>query len=70
MNNPREIEMQIEGVTADVVELIMKHQGKSLLEAFNILYTSKVFMKLSKAEAGLYYQSPVYVYDCLLEELK
>ena len=61
----REIEMMIEGLAADVIQIIMEEEGLDFEHAMDKLYTSDVFRKLERPETGLYYQSPVYVYDCL-----
>ncbi len=41
----------------------------ALQEAINTFMSSETFRKLELPETGLYYQSPVYIYDCLLSEL-
>ena len=61
----REIEMMIEGIAADVIQIIMEEEGLNCEQAMDKLYTNAVFRKLERPETGLYYQSPVYIYDCM-----
>ena len=64
----REMEMMIEGLTADVVSIIMEEEDLDYIQALDKFYVSDVFRKLERPETGLYYQSAVYLYDCLTEE--
>lgn len=56
-------EQLIEYITADLVDFIMKDENISMLEAMQRLYTSETFHKLNDTETGLYFESPLYVYD-------
>lgn len=55
------------------VELLVNylHEDKSvsLLEAFDLVYTSSIYEKLMNPNTGLYLQSADYIYDYLKEEL-
>lgn len=42
----------------------------SLAEALDILYNSETYAKLQEPRTGLYFQSPVYVFDFLQRELE
>ena len=55
-------------MTADIVPMIMEEYHLTDKEAFDRLYKSKTFSKIEDPETGLYYQSPVYVFDMLKEE--
>lgn len=68
MNEQREIEMLVEGIAADVLQILVSKDGYSLEEALDYLYKSRTFHALERPETGLYYQSPVYIYDCLQSE--
>ena len=61
----RESEMMIEGLAVDVIQLIMEKEGLDYAEAMDKLYTSDIFRKLERPETGRYYQSVVYIYDCM-----
>lgn len=68
MSEQREFEMMVEGLAADVLQLLVTKGGCSLEEALDYLYKSRTFHALERPETGLYYQSPVYIYDCLQNE--
>ncbi|MCD8385813.1 MAG: hypothetical protein LUD17_02860 [Bacteroidales bacterium] len=48
----------------------MKDYKLTQAEAMDLLYTSKTFKILENPESGLYYQSSLYVYDFLQEEMQ
>ncbi len=50
-----------EHLTARMVQILAEEQGLSIEEAFERVYTSPIFEKLSDARTGLFYQSPRYV---------
>lgn len=50
-----------EHLTARMVQILTEEQGYSLEEAFERIYTSPIYGKLSDARTGLFYQSPRYV---------
>jgi hypothetical protein len=47
----------------------MEEQGLSIQEAFDAVYTSRLFEKLNDPKTGLYFQSSGYVYSFLKDEL-
>ena len=49
--------------------MIMEEYHLSDKEALDRLYKSTTFSKIEDPDTGLYYQSPVYVFDILKEEL-
>lgn len=53
----------IESLTRDVISIMMAENGLSLREAMDAFYSSQTFCSLSDPETGLYFQSPVYIYD-------
>ncbi len=58
-----------EGMTSDLLALLVERFGYSLPHALDALYTSQVLDKLMDAETGLYFQSPGYVFSYLEAEL-
>lgn len=60
----------IEGITTDVVLMLMCDYRMTMDEALDELYTSDTFKKLEDPETGLYYQSSLYVYSFLKAELQ
>jgi len=67
--SPREFRYMKEHVTKCLIALLMEREGVSLREAFDIVYNSNTFAKLSDPETGLYFQSPGYVYSYLESEM-
>lgn len=65
----REFRYMKEHVTKCLIALLMERKGVSLREAFDIVYNSNIFVKLSDPETGLYFQSPGYVYSYLETEI-
>ena len=59
-----------EGLTFDLVELLMKDFNLDYKEAMGVLYESDLYAKLSDPATGLYFQSPLYVYSFLKSELQ
>lgn len=59
-----------EGLTIDLVELLMKDFNLDYKEAMGILYDSDLYAKLSDPATGLYFQSSLYVYSFLKSELQ
>lgn len=54
-----------EHLTAQMIQILTEEHGLSLEEAFNRVYTSTIYDKLSDARTGLFYQSPRYVLSYL-----
>lgn len=59
-----------EGVTADLVELLIKDYDLSIAESMKILYDSETYAKLADSSTGLYFQGSRYVYTYLQNELQ
>lgn len=59
----------IESLCEDIIPMIMEEYQLTDKEAFDRLYKSTTFSRVEDPETGLYYQSPVYVFDILKEEL-
>ena len=58
-----------EEIVKDMIARLMEERGMSMQEAFDAVYTSRLFEKLSDTKTGLFFQSSGYVYSFLLEEL-
>lgn len=65
----REFEYMKEHITKCLISLLMEREKVSLHKAFDIVYNSVTFSKLSDPETGLYFQSPGYVYSYLKSEI-
>ena len=59
-----------EEIVKDLIVRLMDEHGFTMQEAFDAVYTSRLFEKLSNANTGLYFQSSGYVYSFLDSELK
>ena len=65
----KDAQFLIECLTEDLIAMLMDAYGVSLDEAADQLYNSRTYSLLENEESGLYYQSAVYVFDMLQEEL-
>ena len=59
-----------ECMVRDLTVMLVEDYRISITEALDILYNSETYEKLLNERTGLYFQSPVYVYDFLQLELK
>ena len=58
-----------EEIVKDMISRLMEERDLSLQQAFDAVYTSRLFEKLSDPKTGLFFQSSGYVYSFLMEEL-
>ena len=68
MNNT-DFEYMKEALAVDLAEMLAKEYDLSVDDALNTLYNSDTYTKISAQETGLYFQSSMYVYSILKEEL-
>ncbi len=61
--------MKDDMVTKLAVLLIEDDKAKTMTEALDTVINSETYQRLVDEKAALYYQSPRYVYDFLLNEL-
>jgi len=50
--------------------LLVRDYKMSIIDAFSAVYNSELYERLNDLDTGLYYQSPLYVYHYLQNELK
>lgn len=67
---PNNAQFLFEGISSDVVRFLVERNQMSLNEAISTFHNSETFSKLEDFETGLYIESPAYVYDMLISELK
>ena len=60
----------IETLTRELIVRLMESHSLSMREAMEIVFRSKTYDALNNLGSGLYYQSPAYLYDTLLQELE
>lgn len=65
----KEKDYMIEAMTKDLVLLLIQRHGMDEDTALRTLYNSDTFAKLEDPKTHLYYQSSLYVYDFLKNEL-
>ena len=66
----QEFQFMTEGITSDLIQLLMDRENYSLPEAITAVYDSDTYSALMRPASGLYIQSPGYVYHYLSKELK
>jgi len=59
----------VEGMTSDLVQILMERRGLPMAKALDIVYKSATYEHLLNPETRLYFQSPGYVYSYLEDEL-
>lgn len=63
-------EMKLDMVKNLAILLMDDDKNLGMNEALNIVFNSNTYQKVMDNKAGLYYQSPRYVYSFLNHELK
>ena len=66
----QEFKFMAEGITSDLIQLLMDREHYSLPKAVEAVYSSEVYSALLRPKSGLYAQSSGYVYQYLDKELK
>lgn len=61
-------QFMIECITTELISYVMRDFHKDMEEAMDMIYNSATYTKLLNTKSGLYYQSPLYVYDLFKEE--
>ncbi len=64
-----DFDYMVEGMTRDLVVLLMERRHVTMAEALDTIYNSETYEKLSDPRSGLYFQAPGYVYDFLEKEI-
>lgn len=65
----REFKYMTEAMSADLAVLLSKDYGMDIPEALDTLYNSETYTKLTDPRSGMYFQSSLYVYSFLKNEL-
>ena len=68
MNN--DIQFMIECISTELTKMLMEKYGWDMKHALDELYTSETFKRLCDPRCGLYYESPVYVFNYLENEMR
>ena len=67
--NTNDFEYMKEAMAADLAELLSNDLELTIPETLDILYNSETYLKLSDPNTGLYFQSTLYVYSYLQQEI-
>ena len=63
---PQEFNRLKEQLTVSLIQILVEEHGYSLEDAFDRVYTSPIFEKLSDPNTGLFFQSPRYVLSYII----
>lgn len=66
----QEFKFMVEGITSDLIQLLMDRNKYSLPKAVETVYGSNIYSALLRPTSGLYAQSSGYVFSLLENELK
>lgn len=64
-----DFEYQIECTTRDLANRLVGDFSMTVPQALRVVYNSETYEKLINPKTGLYFQSPLYVYDFLKNEV-
>lgn len=64
-----EQDYMIECMVKDLILLLIERRNLDIETALDMLCTSDTYIKLKDKRTGLYFQSPLYVYDFLEKEI-
>ena len=64
------MEMKAYMVNRLAVMLMEQHEGMSMQEALSMVFQSDTYQKMMDDKTRLYYQSPMYIFSFLEQELK
>lgn len=64
-----DFEYQIECTTRDLADKLVGDFSMAVPQALRVVYNSETYEKLINPKTGLYFQSPLYVYDFLKNEV-
>ncbi len=65
-----DIQFQIECLAIELIDMLIEEYGWDMKKALDELYGSETFSKLNDPECGLYYESAVYVFSFLINEIE
>lgn len=65
----QEFRFMVEGITSDLIQLLMDREHYSLPKAVEVVYGSGIYQALLRPASNLYTQSSGFVYEYLLKEL-
>lgn len=66
----KDIQFQIEALSKQLIVMLIEKYGWDLKKAMDEFYYSDTFKRLCDPECGLYYESAVYVFSYLENEME
>ena len=64
------VQFQVECLSSELVEMLMKKYGWDIKKALDELFSSETYRRLCNPQCGLYYESAVYVFSYLQNEIE
>ena len=64
------IQFQIECLSVELTVMLMEKYGWDIKKALDELYSSETYARLNDPACGLYYESAVYVFSYLQNEIE
>lgn len=65
----QEFKFMVEGITSDLIQLLIDHKQYTLPHAVDAVYSSNIYNALLRPTSDLYAQSSGYVFSLLEKEL-
>ncbi len=65
-----DIQFQIECLSSDLIAMLVETYQWDTKRALDEYYNSETFQRICNPETGLYYESPVYVFSFLKNEIE
>lgn len=65
-----DIQFQIECISTELIQLLMETYSWDIRKSLDELYSSETYARLNDPECGLYYESAVYVFSFLKNEIE
>lgn len=65
----QEFKFMVEGVTSDLIQLLIDRENYTLSHAVDVVYSSNIYNALLRPSTDLYSQSSGYVFSLLEKEL-
>lgn len=65
----QEFKYMVEGITSDLIQLLMDRNQYTLPRAVDAIYSSNTYNALLRPQSNLYFQSSGYVYSLLNNEI-
>lgn len=65
----QEFKFMVEGITSDLIQLLMDRKNYTLPHAVEAVYSSNTYNALLRPQSNMYFQSSGYVFSLLDDEL-